>query len=180
MSANLNLVRSIYADSERGDYGSAEWAHPEIEYVWVDGPSPGHWTGLAAMAEAWRDVLNACRDFHAEVEEYRELDEDRVAVLLRFRGRGRTSGVSLEELRTRGASVYQIRNGKVTRIVSCFDRDRSLADLGLSPLMDWWTTTMESLPARSRKCNTELERRSRAWAGCVDRGATLIILRWRR
>jgi ketosteroid isomerase-like protein len=132
-SSNLDLVRSIYAATERGDYSSAEWAHPEIEYVWVDGPSPGHWTGLAAMAEAWRDVLSAWRDFHVEVEEYRELDEDRVAVLLRFRGRGRTSGVSLEELRTRGASVYQIRGGRVTRIVSCFDRERALAHLGLAP-----------------------------------------------
>ena len=135
-SANVDLVRSIYAEYERGDFGSAEWAHPEIEYVWVDGPSPGHWTGLVAMAGAWRDVLDAWRDFQVEVEEYRELDQDHVAVLLRFRGRGRTSEVRLEELRTRGASVYQIRDGKVTRLVSCFDRDRSLADLGLSPEPD--------------------------------------------
>jgi hypothetical protein len=36
-SANLELVRSIYAASRRGDYSSIDWAHPEIELVVADG-----------------------------------------------------------------------------------------------------------------------------------------------
>jgi ketosteroid isomerase-like protein len=129
---NLEVVRSIYAAHERGDYSSAEWAQPGIEFVIADGPSPGCWTGLAGMAEAWRDILGAFEEFRTHVDEYRELDGERVLVLTHRRGRGKTSGLDLEQMRAKGAQLFEIRNGKVAKIVYYFDRERALADLGLS------------------------------------------------
>jgi hypothetical protein len=79
--ANLDLVRSIYADWERGDYRSAQWAHPMIEFIWADGPEPGEWKGLAEMAQSMRNWLSAWEEVHVEADEYCELDDGRVLVL---------------------------------------------------------------------------------------------------
>jgi hypothetical protein len=40
-SRNLDLVRSIFAARERGNYASVEWAHPKAQYTFAAGRSPG-------------------------------------------------------------------------------------------------------------------------------------------
>jgi len=130
-ATNLDLVRSIYAAWRRGDFTSAEWAHPEIEYVTADGPAPGSVTGLAGMAETFRDWLSTWQEWRVEAEEYRELDEDRVLVLFHFSARGKTSGLELGQIGTKGASLFHLRGGKVTRLVQYLDRERGLETLRL-------------------------------------------------
>jgi ketosteroid isomerase-like protein len=132
-SANLDLVRSIYAAWERGDFGSAEWAHPAIEYVVADGLEPGSWTGLAGISEGTRNWMSAWNEWRAEADECHELDAERVLVLVRFIGRGKTSGLEVGQLRTNGANLFHVRDGMVTRLVVYWDRERALADLGLAP-----------------------------------------------
>jgi ketosteroid isomerase-like protein len=133
MSANLDLVRSIYAAWERGDFDSAEWAHPQIDYVRVDGPEPGTWTGLAGMAEAVRAYAGAWDDVRLLMDECRALDDERVLVLYHFSGHGKASGLDLGQVGTEAAHVFHIRDGKVVKLVIYFDRKRALADLGLAP-----------------------------------------------
>jgi ketosteroid isomerase-like protein len=131
VSENLHLVRSIYADWERGDYSSNEWADPEIEYVIADGPEPVSGREVARMAAGWRAVLSAWRDYRAIAEEYRELDEERVLVLAAFSAPGRASNIEVAQVPSRGASLMQIHNGTVTRLLLYFNRENALADLGL-------------------------------------------------
>jgi hypothetical protein len=135
-STSLELVRSICAKFERGDYSSAEWAHHEIEFTVVGGPAPGTWSGLRAMSEATRDLLNAWEDFRIEVDEYRELDGERVLVLWRFKGRGKASGLETGLMHATGAYLLQVHAGEVIGFTYYVDRERALAELGLSPEAD--------------------------------------------
>jgi len=128
MSANLDLVRAIFAEWERGEFPAMPpWADPEIEFVIPDGPEPSTRVGTAAAPgiEAFLELWETLR---FDAEEYRELDDGSVLVMSRMRGRGAGSGVEVDQSR---ASVFHLRNSKVTRLALYWDRERALSDLGL-------------------------------------------------
>jgi hypothetical protein len=132
VSANLDLVRSIFADWERGDYGRADWADPSIEIELVGGPQPGRWTGFAGMVEVARSIFDAWEGFHhGSGAQFRELDDARVLCFYSLLGRGKTSGMDLAQMQSQGTAVFRIRDGKVVSLIINWDRDRALADLGL-------------------------------------------------
>jgi ketosteroid isomerase-like protein len=131
MSENLDFVRSIYASLKRKDLKPADWAHRDIEFVMVDGPSPGAWSGLPKMIEAWWDFFGAFEGYYTEPYELRELDDERVLVFDDVRGRAKTTGMDLAQISPKGADLWHVRNGKVVKLTIYFDRERALADLGL-------------------------------------------------
>jgi hypothetical protein len=128
---NVDLAQSIVSDWARGDFSSAAWAHPQIEFVIADGPSPGTWTGWAGMADGWRAWLTAWSDVTVASEGCRALDDERVVVLVHAFGRGKESGLKIEEIWRKRLTLFYVRGGTVTRLVVYLDRDRALADLGL-------------------------------------------------
>jgi ketosteroid isomerase-like protein len=129
-AANVELVRSIYEGWESGDFSSWEWAHPEIECAAFGGPVTGGYTGPAAIADGWRAMLELLDDAHPEAQEYRDVDDERVLVLGCLRGREKSSGEEVEQLR---ANLFRIREGKVVRLIFYWDRRRAFDDLGLRP-----------------------------------------------
>ena len=134
-SQNVELVRSICTAWERGKFGGVEWAHSEIEYVQAGpGPAPGTWTGIAGMAEGWRDFMEAWENFRIDVDEYRELDQERVLAFVYLSGRGKTSGLDFG--RRPAVSLFHVRGGKVTRLVNYADVESATADLGLEVRID--------------------------------------------
>jgi ketosteroid isomerase-like protein len=130
-ATNLDLVRSIYADWERGDFSSVEWAHPRVEWVMIDGPTPGHRIGSGSASREFGEFLGAWEHLYIEGESFRELDDGRVLALFQFRGRGRSSGVEVVKVGSEGAHVFYFDSGSVVRIDAYWTRGRALAELGL-------------------------------------------------
>jgi ketosteroid isomerase-like protein len=132
MPSNLEIVKSIYADWERGDFSSADWAAPDIDFAMVGGLIEGRWKGIAEMTDAWAAMLTAYDHLQAVSDEFRELDDDRVLVFLRNEGRGRESGIEIGPISTKAANVFRIRDGKVTELTLYWSRDRAIDELGLT------------------------------------------------
>jgi hypothetical protein len=119
---NVKLVRSIFA---------AQWADPGIEFVLAGGIDDGTWTGLVGMAEGFRQYVSAWEELHALGKECRALDDERVLVLVRMSGRGRISGVEMNQAYAGGGALFHVRSGMVSRLVLYATTDRAFADLGL-------------------------------------------------
>ena len=131
MSENLDLVRSIYADWERGDFSRTEWAHRDVELVWADGPSPTTWSGLRGAEAGWREFLGTWQDYRVHPEDYLAPDDERVLVLVRFTARGKASGLEVGKSHPKGANMFHIRDHLVRRLVLYWERNHAFAELGL-------------------------------------------------
>ena len=85
---------------------------PEIEYVNPIGAvEPGTRRGLDAFSRAVEKVFEGWETWQMDPEEFRAVG-DQVAVVVRYRARGRGSGVEVEG---RESALWTLRDGKVAR-----------------------------------------------------------------
>ena len=127
---NVEIVRSFYRAWAHDDLpGPVELMDPEIEYVNpAKAVEPGTRRGVAAFAEAVQRTFDGWESWQAEPEQFRA-SGDQVAVVVRYRGRGRGSGV---EVVGRESALWTIRDGKVVRYAWFSGRDDALEAAGLS------------------------------------------------
>jgi len=130
---NAGIVRSILGSWERGELSSLEWAAPEIEFVFADGPEPGRHVGRKGMQDLFRGWLGSFAEFGISVEDVIDLDRERVLALTSVRGQGKTSGVDLARAGSKTAHLFELHAGRVTRLVVYFQRELALAELGVGP-----------------------------------------------
>jgi uncharacterized protein len=110
---NVELVQRCFRLFSRGDYdGVLECFDPEVEVIEPGGiPGARRYRGYAGVAEAYSRWAAQWDDFSAEIERLVDAGE-RVVVLARHRGRGRSSGIPVEMT---VAYLYTVRASKFVR-----------------------------------------------------------------
>jgi ketosteroid isomerase-like protein len=125
---NVEIVRSILANWERGDFSSVDWADPEIEFI--GGDHAVETRGIDAVARRWGEFLAAWDQFATTPEKFIDAGDDRVLVLVSFEGRGRTSGAPNTTFS--GGQLFTLGEGKVVRLALYSSRKEALEAAGLS------------------------------------------------
>jgi ketosteroid isomerase-like protein len=110
---NVEIVRSFYRAWARDELpGPIKLMDPEIEYVNPAGAvEPGTRHGLASFNTAVEKVFEGWETWQMEPERFTAVG-DQVAVVVRYRARGRGSGVEVEG---RESALWTLRCGKVSR-----------------------------------------------------------------
>jgi ketosteroid isomerase-like protein len=128
---NLEVIRALCEAWGRGDVEEFLREHFEptalldlSENIF----NPAVYRGHEEIARQRRDVSDVWERFEIEIEQFFE-GVNVVVAFTHERGRGRASGVAVDR---ETAFVFRLRRGKVREARSYRDRDRALADTGLS------------------------------------------------
>jgi len=126
---NIETVQSFYrAWAHDESPGPTELMDPEIEYVNpVGAVEPGTRRGLAAFKGAVEEVFEGWETWQMEPEQFRAVG-DQVAVVVRYRARGRGSGVEVEG---RESALWTLRDGRVVRYAWFQEPTEALEAAGL-------------------------------------------------
>jgi ketosteroid isomerase-like protein len=84
--------------------------------------------GIDGLLAAWREWLSPWETYWTEVEDFLDVSEDRVLVLIRDHGRLAGSDSEIESV---SASVWTLRDGKIARIEFFSSRSQALKAVGL-------------------------------------------------
>jgi ketosteroid isomerase-like protein len=129
MQTGVQLVHEIVDALNRGDVdGMLERMHPDFEWrpLAASPVGGGAYRGHDQVRGYVEDWLGTFDDLRLELEEPTEAG-DRVIAVVNGRGRGRASGLELDN---RFCQVWTVRRGKATGLEEYATRALALAELG--------------------------------------------------
>jgi ketosteroid isomerase-like protein len=123
--ANEQIIRRSYELMNAGDLEKGkELIHTDCEirtrFTSLSGRT---YRGLTGVDEWAAEVDDSWETIEQTPERFVPIDGERTAVIVRFRGRGRGSGVEIDETLV---VVWTVRNGKVAGVESYEDLDEAL------------------------------------------------------
>jgi ketosteroid isomerase-like protein len=129
--SDVERLRAAYEALERGDLSSVlELIDPEAELLdRPELPDPRTYHGHEGLRASIAESVAAFEDFHFVPERFFDAGE-KVVVILKMSGRGRASGVPVEE---RIAHLWTIAGGRAIRLQAFTDPAEALEAAGLSP-----------------------------------------------
>jgi ketosteroid isomerase-like protein len=129
---NVEIVRRLYADWERGEFGGGETEFdPDVEFV-IDGEvtlgSGMRSRGYAEIGRTWREYLADWGHFRTGSVEKVYESGDRVVVLTTLHMRGRASGIEIQELDA--GAIFTFRDGRIIHL-HLVRREHALEEAGI-------------------------------------------------
>ncbi len=119
-------LEQLYAEWARGDYSRGDIWDADVEMDTFGMGEPMRASGRDAVATTLADWLSAWeRPLVIELDELAQRG-DRILALIRWRGRGKESGVQMEAT---GAHLWTFRDGLIVRFDVYRDRDDARAAL---------------------------------------------------
>jgi ketosteroid isomerase-like protein len=131
---NVEIVRRLYEAAAQRDTAtvysiydpSIEWDASRTERGTITGRVVHRHSGLKKWLREW---YGAWEDIHDELEEVIDAGDNQVVSVMTQRGRGRGSGVEVEDSL---ATIWTFRDGRVVRVIWYPTRQEALKAAGLS------------------------------------------------
>jgi ketosteroid isomerase-like protein len=128
---NVEVAKRVIDAFNRRDADAIfECVNPDIEWFPAVPVSfgGGALRGREGIESYLRDVSDTWEEYRVLSEDFRDLGENQVLVLSRVEGRGASSGGRVDEAM---GQIFDIRDGKISRVRTYLDHDEALKAVGL-------------------------------------------------
>jgi ketosteroid isomerase-like protein len=128
---NVEIVRGVYSEWERGNFWTADYFHPDIHVRWfapIAAPAGAETHGIEELTRGMREVLGSYERMTCTAERIIDAGDQVVSVEL-WQGRGKASGIETE---SRNSSLWRFADGKVIYLANYGNQSGALEAAGLS------------------------------------------------